>query len=67
MKLITIFGAALMFHLGATLACAAESNIVHVPTPFQPKADNFDIGVHANGGGVKFDRLQVHELRSIWK
>ena len=45
----------------------ASGGLTYVPMPFQPKADNFDIGVRANGGGVKFNTLQVHELKSIWK
>jgi len=45
----------------------ASDGLTYMPMPFLPKADNLDIGVRANGGGVKFNVLQVHELRSIWK
>jgi fructan beta-fructosidase len=45
----------------------ASDGLTYMPMPFLPKADNLDIGVRANSGGVKFDALQVHELSSIWK
>jgi sucrose-6-phosphate hydrolase SacC (GH32 family) len=45
----------------------ASDGLTYMPMPFLPKADNLDIGVRANGGGVKFNVLQVHELKSIWK
>ena len=45
----------------------ASGGLTYVPMPFQPKADNFDLAVRASGGAVKFNLLQVHELRSIWK
>ena len=45
----------------------ASDGLTYMPMPFQPKADNFDLAVRASGGAVKFNLLQVHELRSIWK
>jgi len=45
----------------------ASGGLTYLPMPFQPKADNFDLGVRTSGGAVKCSTLQVHELRSIWK
>lgn len=39
----------------------------YVPLPVQPASDNHTITVEAQGGAVKFTRLDVHDLRSAWE
>ena len=44
----------------------ASDGLTYVPMPFQPKADDLDLGVQSKGGSAKVSSLQVHELRSAW-
>jgi sucrose-6-phosphate hydrolase SacC (GH32 family) len=44
----------------------ASDGLCYVPMPFQPKADDRSLLAEARGGAVKFDSLQVHELKPAW-
>jgi sucrose-6-phosphate hydrolase SacC (GH32 family) len=44
----------------------ASGGLTYVPMPFTPKADEFALGLHCNGGGAKFTMLEVHKLKSAW-
>jgi sucrose-6-phosphate hydrolase SacC (GH32 family) len=45
----------------------ASDGLTYVPMPVIPKAENRAADVSVTGGAVKFARLDVHELKSIWK
>lgn len=45
----------------------ASEGLCYVPMPFQPKADDRSVAVDTHGGSVRFDSLQVHELKSAWR
>jgi sucrose-6-phosphate hydrolase SacC (GH32 family) len=49
-----------------SLEAFASGGLVYVPLPFQPRADDLDIGVQVTGRAVKFDSLEVYELNSAW-
>jgi sucrose-6-phosphate hydrolase SacC (GH32 family) len=45
----------------------ASDGLTYVPMPSQPKFDDLNIGIQVNGGGVKFNSLDVYELKSAWR
>jgi fructan beta-fructosidase len=45
----------------------ASDGLCYVPMPFQPKPGDLALAAAAKSGTVKFDSLQVHELKSAWK
>jgi sucrose-6-phosphate hydrolase SacC (GH32 family) len=45
----------------------ASDGLTYVPMPFQPKFDDLNIGIRVNGSGVKFNSLDVYELKSAWR
>lgn len=45
----------------------ASGGLTYVPLPFAPKADDLDLGVEVKSGSVKFNSLEVHELKSAWE
>jgi sucrose-6-phosphate hydrolase SacC (GH32 family) len=49
-----------------TLEIFASDGLVGVPVAFRPKADDFGLGVQVKRGAVKFQSLEVHELKSAW-
>jgi sucrose-6-phosphate hydrolase SacC (GH32 family) len=44
----------------------ASDGLTYIPLPVIPKAADRAVTVRATGGAVRFDTLDVHELRSIW-
>lgn len=50
-----------------SLEIFASRGLAYVPLPFQPKADDLDVGVQVRGGSAKFNSLKVYELKSAWK
>jgi fructan beta-fructosidase len=50
-----------------SLEIFASGGLVYVPLPFQPQADDLDLGIQVKGGSAKFNSLQVYELKSAWK
>lgn len=48
------------------LEAFASDGLIYVPTPFQPKPADLSLGVKASGGAVRFNSLQVYELKSAW-
>ena len=50
----------------AGLEIFASDGLTYVPMPFQPKADDLRLGVQVRRGEVKFQSLDVHELKSAW-
>lgn len=44
----------------------AADGLSYVPMPVIPKADERSIGVAVRGGPVRFGRLDVYELNSVW-
>jgi sucrose-6-phosphate hydrolase SacC (GH32 family) len=44
----------------------ASDGLAYVPMPFQPKADDLALAVQAKSGGIRFIRLEAHELISAW-
>jgi sucrose-6-phosphate hydrolase SacC (GH32 family) len=44
----------------------ATGGLTYVPIPYQPRADDLSLAVHAIGGSAKLIDLQVHELESAW-
>ena len=45
----------------------ASRGLCYVPMPVQPKADDRSLAVQVQGAPVRFQNLEVHELRSAWK
>lgn len=45
----------------------ASQGLCYVPMPTQPKAEELSLSVRAQGGTVRFQNLEVHELQSAWK
>lgn len=45
----------------------ASDGLCYVPMPFQPKSENLSLEAAAAGGSLRFDALQVHELKSAWR
>ena len=45
----------------------ASRGLCYVPMPVPPKAGDLSLSVRAVGGPVRFERLEVHGLRSAWK
>jgi sucrose-6-phosphate hydrolase SacC (GH32 family) len=45
----------------------ASDGLTYVPMPINLKPEDKSVGVAVRGGEAKFSRLDVHELRSIWK
>ncbi len=45
----------------------ASDGLTYVPMPFQPKGNDFTLGVEARGGVAKILSLEVHELESAWE
>ena len=50
----------------AGLEVFASDGLTYVPMPFQPKADDLALGVHAKDGSARVLALQVHKLKSAW-
>ena len=50
-----------------TLEIFASGGLTYVPIPFQPKTDDLDLGVQVKSGSVKFNSLQLYELKSAWE
>ena len=50
-----------------SLEIFASGGLTYVPLPFQPKADDLNLGVQVKGGAAKFSSLQVYELKSAWE
>ena len=48
------------------LEAFASEGLIYVPKPFQPRAEDRSVEVEVKGGSVKFQKLQVSPLRSIW-
>ena len=48
------------------LEVLASDGLCYVPMPFQPKADDRSLAAEAKVGSVRFDSLQVHELKPAW-
>jgi sucrose-6-phosphate hydrolase SacC (GH32 family) len=44
----------------------ASDGLCYMPMPFLPKADDLSLRAEAKGGLVKFESLDVHELKSAW-
>lgn len=44
----------------------ASHGLTYMPMPFQPKGEVLDLAVEVRGAAVKFDSLEVHELKSAW-
>lgn len=44
----------------------ASDGLTYVPMPFQPKADDWALGIEARGGPARIESLEVHELQSAW-
>lgn len=44
----------------------AGDGMVYVPLPYQPKAEDLALSLETTGGAVKFNKLQVYELKSAW-
>jgi fructan beta-fructosidase len=44
----------------------ASDGLCYVPIPVIPAADNRKLSVASRNGSAKFERLDVHELKSIW-
>lgn len=49
-----------------TLEVFASDGLVGVPVPFLPKARDRALGLQVRRGAVKFQSLDVHELKSVW-
>lgn len=45
----------------------ASDGLTYVPMPVIPKAEDRSIEIAVSGDPVKFNTLEAHELRSIWK
>ena len=59
---------ALVVYLDRTaLEVFAADGLTYVPMPFIPRSDDLSLELVARGGAVKFSRLEVHELKSIWE
>ena len=44
----------------------ASDGLTYVPMPVIPKAEERSVAVGGKGGPVRFGRLDVYELKSIW-
>jgi hypothetical protein len=44
----------------------ASDGLCYMPLPFQPIADDRSLAAETKGGSVRFDSLQVHELKPAW-
>lgn len=49
-----------------TLEVFASDGLVGVPVAFRPKTNDLQLGVQVRRGKVKFQSLDVHELKSAW-
>ena len=49
------------------LEAFASDGLCYVPLPFQPRPDDRSLTVAARGGTATIGKLDVHELKSIWK
>lgn len=45
----------------------ASDGLTYIPMPFQPKGDDFTLGVEARGGAAKNVSIEIHELQSAWE
>jgi fructan beta-fructosidase len=45
----------------------AADGLCYVPLPFQPRPDDRSLAIAARGGTATIAKLDVHELKSIWK
>ena len=45
----------------------AADGLCYVPLPLQPRPDDRSLTVAARGGTATIDKLDVHELKSIWE
>ncbi|MEI8044583.1 MAG: glycoside hydrolase family 32 protein, partial [Verrucomicrobiota bacterium] len=45
----------------------ASDGLTYVPMPVNLDENNHSLQIGATGAAVKFDRLELHNLRSIWK
>ena len=46
--------------------CAGEAGLFYVPIFFGP-LESRELSLQVTGGSARFDRLRVHELKSIWQ
>jgi sucrose-6-phosphate hydrolase SacC (GH32 family) len=45
----------------------ASDGLTYVPMPFAPNAADLSLGVRVQGGGARFETLEVWELKSAWR
>ena len=45
----------------------ASDGLIYIPLPFQPRADDLNLGVKVEGGNATFDSLTAYELNSAWE